>query len=124
MRITREAFGDDFKWGVSTAAYQIEGAHNEDGKGRSIWDIFANTKGKIFGNHNANTTCNFYNQYARDITLIYELNIPNFRFSLSWSRIIPQGIGAINEKGIAHYQLLIKDLKDAGIENRPLRMSS
>lgn len=114
--MNREDFGSDFKWGVSTAAYQIEGAHNIDGKGKSIWDVFANTRGKILNNHNANTTCNFYNQYARDITLMYELNIPNFRFSLSWSRIIPNGTGAINKQGIDFYNRVIDLCLELGIE--------
>jgi len=112
----RDEFGSDFKWGVSTAAYQIEGAHNIDGKGTSIWDVFANTKGKIFNNHNANTSCNFYNQYARDITLMYELNIPNFRFSLSWSRIFPNGTGAINMMGVDFYNRVIDLCIELGIE--------
>ncbi|MEP6595934.1 MAG: GH1 family beta-glucosidase [Ginsengibacter sp.] len=112
----REEFGSDFKWGVSTAAYQIEGAHNIDGKGASIWDVFANTKGKILNNHNANTSCNFYNQYARDITLMYQLNIPNFRFSISWSRIIPDGTGMINKLGVDFYNRVIDLCIELGIE--------
>jgi beta-glucosidase len=103
----REDFGRDFNWGVSTAAYQIEGAHNLDCKGKSIWDVFANTKGKIFKNQNANTTCNFYANYARDLTLLSHLNIPNFRFSLSWSRIMPDGTGTINTAGVDFYNRII-----------------
>ncbi len=114
--MTRDEFGSDFNWGVSTAAYQIEGAHNMDGKGTSIWDVFANTRGKIFNNHNANTSCNFYNQYARDISLMYELNIPNFRFSLSWSRIFPNGTGAINKMGVDFYNRVIDLCVELGIE--------
>ena len=114
--MNRKDFGSSFKWGVSTAAYQVEGAHNVDGKGKSIWDVFANTRGKISDNHNANTSCNFYNQYARDITLMYELNIPNFRFSLSWSRIIPNGTGTINKQGIDFYNRVIDLCLELGIE--------
>lgn len=114
--MTREDFGDDFKWGVSTAAYQVEGAHNIDGKGYSIWDEFANTKGKIFRNQNANTSCNFYEQYTRDIALMYQLNIPNFRFSLSWSRIMPSGKKAVNERGIDFYNRVIDFCLEVGIE--------
>lgn len=114
--ITREAFGDDFKWGVSTAAYQIEGGHCADGKGASIWDVFTSTKGKISQGHNANTSCDFYNHYARDISLVYELNIPNFRFSISWSRLIPNGTGPVNIKGIDYYNRIIDFCLELGIE--------
>ncbi|RYD82014.1 MAG: beta-glucosidase [Sphingobacteriales bacterium] len=100
-------FGDDFKWGVSTAAYQIEGAYNVDGKGLSIWDEFSNRKGKIKNNHNGNIACDFYNRYEEDVSLLQKLHIPNFRFSLSWPRIIPQGSGSINPKGIDYYNRLI-----------------
>ena len=113
---TRDSFGSDFKWGVSTAAYQIEGAYKKDGKGQSIWDVFANTKRKIFCNHNANTSCNFYEHYARDIALIYELNIPNFRFSLSWSRLIPNGTGTVNTPGVNFYNRVIDLCLELGIE--------
>ncbi len=100
-------FGEDFIWGVSTAAYQIEGAYNTDGKGLSIWDDFSNRKGKIKNNHNGNIACDFYNRYREDVDLLHSLNIPNFRFSLSWPRIIPQGTGAFNQKGIDFYKRLI-----------------
>ncbi|MGN6247128.1 MAG: GH1 family beta-glucosidase [Ginsengibacter sp.] len=111
----REDFGHDFKWGVSTAAYQIEGAHNVDGKGPSIWDVFANTKRKIFKNQNANTSCNFYQHYTSDIALMYEMNIPNFRFSLSWSRIMPTGEKTVNEQGIDFYNRIIDFCLELGI---------
>jgi len=114
--MTREDFGETFQWGVSTAAYQIEGAHNMDGKGRSIWDEFANTKGRIFRNQNANTSCNFYQQYTRDIALIYELNITNFRFSLSWSRLMPTGRKVLNTHGIDFYNRVIDFCLELGIE--------
>lgn len=116
MEYTKQDFGDDFKWGVSTAAYQIEGAYDADGKGASIWDVFANTKGKIHLNQNANKTCDFYHHYAQDIALMSAMNIPNFRFSLSWSRIMPAGTGAINYKGIEFYNKVINFCLELGIE--------
>jgi beta-glucosidase len=116
MLFTKEDFGADFKWGVSTAAYQIEGAHIADGKGLSIWDTFAQKKKKIIDNHNGNIACDFYNRYAEDIALMYELNIPNYRFSISWSRILPQGIGPINHKGIDFYNRIIDFCLELGIE--------
>ena len=90
MEYTKEDFGDDFKWGVSTAAYQVEGAHDMDGKGESIWDVFAQTPGKTLANQHANISCNFYHHYVQDITLMSAMNIPNFRFSISCSRIFSE----------------------------------
>lgn len=116
MIYTRQDFGEDFKWGVSTAAYQIEGGHNLDGKGQSIWDVFSNTKGKTFLGQNGNTACDFYHRYAQDIALMSQLNIPNYRFSISWSRIIPKGTGALNAKGIGFYNKIIDFCLDLGIE--------
>jgi beta-glucosidase len=116
MLFTKNEFGDDFKWGVSTAAYQIEGGHNIDGKGLSIWDTFTRKKKKIFNNDNGNIACDFYKHYAEDIALIYKLNIPNYRFSISWSRILPQGIGAVNHKGIDFYNRVIDFCLELGIE--------
>lgn len=107
MSLCKSSFGDEFLWGVSTAAYQIEGGYRADGKGISIWDIFANTPGKIKGNQNANIACDFYNRYAQDVALMRRMHIPNFRFSLSWSRIFPYGIGVVNSKGVDFYNKLI-----------------
>ncbi len=116
MLFTKNDFGDDFKWGVSTAAYQIEGGHNADGKGPSIWDTFSQKKKKIFNDHNGNIACNFYEHYADDIALMYKLNISNYRFSISWSRIFPQGVGAVNQKGIDFYNHIINFCEELGIE--------
>src|SRR5947209_4505983 len=107
MIITRPNVEDDFKWGVATAAYQVEGAYNIDGKGASIWDVFSNTNDKTYKNQNGNVATDFYHRYAQDIALMSQLNIPNFRFSLSWSRIIPAGVGAVNSKGIDFYNKII-----------------
>jgi beta-glucosidase len=103
----RSDFGDDFKWGVSTAAYQIEGAHEADGKGASIWDMFVRKPKKISGNHHGDIACDFYNRYPEDIRLMAALHISNYRFSISWSRIIPKGRGAVNQQGIEYYNRLI-----------------
>lgn len=113
--LNKKAFGPDFKWGVSTAAYQIEGGHNAHGKGLSIWDVFT-ARGSCHERHHGNTACDFYNRYKDDVGLIKELNIPNFRFSLSWSRIIPNGIGEVNQEGIAYYNRLIDECLANGIE--------
>lgn len=106
-KIHSSDFGKDFIWGVSTAAFQIEGAHDKHGKGPSIWDVFTSRKGKIRGNDTAKTSCDFYHRYKEDIYLMKSLNIPNFRFSISWSRILPTGTGKINTEGIAFYNRVI-----------------
>jgi len=103
----KNAFGKDFKWGVSTAAYQIEGAHNADGKGPSIWDEFTQRKGKVLQGHHGNHTCDFYNRHPGDLDLMQAMHIPNFRFSFSWSRILPAGKGAINPQGLDYYDRLL-----------------
>jgi beta-glucosidase len=112
-KFDKSLFGKDFKWGVSTSAFQVEGAHDEGGKGFSVWDKFSEQKGTISSGHHAQISCDFYNRYEEDIKLIKSLNISNFRFSISWSRVIPDGIGAINQKGIDYYNRVI----DCCIEN-------
>jgi len=114
--LNKNQFGDDFLWGVSTAAFQIEGAHDVDGKGSSIWDVFTSQKGKIKNGHHAVTACDFYNCYQDDINLIKELNIPNFRFSISWPRIMPTGVHPVNHAGIDYYNKIIDSLLASGIE--------
>ncbi len=111
-----KGFGLDFKWGVSTAAYQIEGAWDADGKGKSIWDEFSNTKGKIHLGQNSNIACDFYHRWEQDIRLMAQLKIPNFRFSLSWSRLIPNGTGNVNPLGIEFYNRVIDFCLEIGIE--------
>ena len=100
-------FDKTFAWGVSTAAYQIEGAHLKHGKGFSIWDDFTQRKGKIHNNDNANIACDYYQHYYQDIALMRALNIPNYRFSISWSRIFPDGTGAVNKAGVDFYKSVI-----------------
>jgi len=114
--LNKEQFGNDFKWGVSTAAFQIEGSHDADGKGPSIWDVFTAQKGKIKSGHHAKKACDFYASYHTDIELINRLNIPNFRFSISWSRLLPNGIGTVNQAGIDYYNNLIDHMLKCGIE--------
>ncbi|MBD3581195.1 beta-glucosidase [Flavobacterium sp. D33] len=113
--MNRTDFGSDFQWGVSTAAFQIEGAHDADGKGLSIWDVFTDSR-SIKGGHHARIACDFYNCHERDLELIKQLGIPNFRFSLSWPRIFPSGKRPVNLRGIAFYDRLIDNLLEQGIE--------
>src|SRR5687768_11293319 len=113
---TKAAFGKDFKWGVATAAYQIEGAWNEDGRGLSIWDTFSHKKGKIKTGENGDVACDFYHRYHSDLGLVRELNMDVFRFSISWSRIFPKGYGEKNQKGIDFYHRVIDRCLELGIE--------
>lgn len=113
MRIT---FPDDFIWGISSSAYQIEGAWNIDGRGPSIWDDFCHVSGNILNNATGDIACDFYHRYKDDISLLQQLGVKSARFSISWSRIIPSGIGEINKKGIEFYIELAKECKNRGIE--------
>lgn len=103
----KKDFGNEFAWGVSAAAFQTEGACYKDGKGQSIWDEFTTRKGKILNGDHALTACDFYNRYEEDIDIVKQLNIPNFRFSISWTRIIPEGSGELNQAGIDYYNKVI-----------------
>lgn len=114
--LDKKSFGDDFAWGVSTAAVQIEGAHDADGKSPSIWDTFSATKGKISNGDHHYTACDFYNNYQQDIDLVKQLNIPNFRFSIAWTRVLPNGTGEVNQAGIDHYHKVIDYCHQKGVE--------
>ncbi len=111
----RSDFGEDFKWGVSSAAHQIEGAHLTDDKGPSIWDHFSSQKGKIANNHNANQSSDFYNLYPQDLDIMHSMSIPNFRFSISWPRVMPDGV-TVNRKGLDFYHRVIDKCLENGIE--------
>lgn len=114
--LNRKAFGQRFKWGVSTAAYQVEGSHDADGKGPSIWDVFSATKGKVLDGHHGNIACDFYRRYPEDLALASRLHIPNLRFSFSWSRIMPNGTRPTNQQGLDHYDRLIDKCLEFGID--------
>ena len=108
-------FPDGFLWGMATAAYQVEGAWNEDGKGESIWDRFSHTVGKIKGGATADVACDQYHLYAQDVAILKRLNQKSYRFSISWPRIQPPGVGTANQKGLDHYSRLVDALLEAGI---------
>lgn len=109
-------FGEDFLWGVATAAYQVEGAWNKDGKGKSIWDQFAHQKGNIMHGHTGDEAADFYHRYEQDIGIIKKLNFRNFRFSIAWSRVLPEGTGEVNQKGVDFYNRVIDTCLEQGIE--------
>jgi len=108
-------FPDGFLWGAATAAYQIEGAPDEDGKGLSIWDTFSHTPGKVFHGETGDVACDSYHRYPEDIAMLQRLGVGAYRFSLSWPRIQPDGRGAVNPKGIDYYNRLIDGLLEKGI---------
>ncbi|HZK96138.1 MAG TPA: GH1 family beta-glucosidase [Prolixibacteraceae bacterium] len=114
--ITKSDFGKDFNWGVATSAYQIEGAWNADGKGESVWDRFTSRQRNVKDKTNGNHAIDFYNRSESDLKLLKSLNFENFRFSFSWSRILPDGTGKINEKGIDFYNKIIDTCLELGIE--------
>ncbi len=107
--LRRTDFGPDFVWGTATAAFQIEGATQTDGRGPSIWDTFSQKKGAIKTRETAHTACDFYARYATDIALNKAMGFTAFRFSISWSRVLPLGTGAVNEAGLAFYDRVIDE---------------
>lgn len=109
-------FKNDFIWGAASAAYQVEGGAFEDEKGLSIWDTFSHEKGKIYENQNGDTACDQYHRLEDDLGVMSELGLRSYRFSVSWPRILPDGIGKINEKGIEFYDRLINGLLARGIK--------
>ncbi|HEY0281519.1 MAG TPA: family 1 glycosylhydrolase, partial [Rhizomicrobium sp.] len=108
-------FPEDFFWGTATAAYQVEGAWNEDGKGESIWDRMAHTVGKIKGGDTGDVACDSYHRYPEDIAIMTRLNQKSCRFSVAWTRIQPTGQGAVNRKGLDFYSRYVDALLEAGI---------
>ena len=109
-------FPQDFVWGTATAAYQVEGAVHEDGRGPSIWDTFSHTPGKTFQGQTGDVADDFYHRYPQDIALMQRLGVKGFRFSIAWPRIFPQGTGTPNPKGLDFYKRLVDSLRAAGIE--------
>lgn len=103
-------FPSDFIWGVATASYQIEGAYDEDGRGESIWDRYCSIPNNILNNDNGNIACDHYHKYKEDVKLMSEMGVKAYRFSISWSRILPKGYGEINEKGLQFYVDLVDEL--------------
>ncbi|MEO7359947.1 MAG: family 1 glycosylhydrolase, partial [Gemmatimonadaceae bacterium] len=112
-------FPSDFLWGVATSAYQIEGALDADGRGRSIWDTFCEQPGAIEKGQNAAIACDHYNRLDEDLGIIRDLNVNSYRFSIAWPRIQPTGRGAINRAGLGFYERLVDGLLEAGIRPFP-----
>ena len=109
-------FPADFVWGAATAAYQIEGAHDEDGRGPSIWDTFSHTPGKTLNGDTGDIACDHYHRYPEDIALMRELGLRAYRLSVAWPRIFPTGSGRPNPAGLDFYRRLLDALRTADIE--------
>ncbi|CCF20536.1 Beta-glucosidase [Pseudorhizobium banfieldiae] len=115
-KILAARFPGDFTFGVATASFQIEGATKEDGRKPSIWDAFSNMPGRVYGRHNGDVACDHYHQLDEDLDLIKEMGVSAYRFSVAWPRIIPEGVGRVNEKGLDFYDRLVDGCKARGIK--------
>jgi beta-glucosidase len=123
--VTREAADEaeliaslptDFRWGVATSAYQIEGAYAEDGRGVSIWDTYCRTPGMVEGGENGDVACDHYHRMPQDVAMISSLGVDVYRFSVAWPRIQADGTGPANEKGLGFYDRLVDELLRSGID--------
>jgi beta-glucosidase len=111
----RLAFPAGFTWGAATAAYQIEGATDADGRGPSVWDTFSRTPGKVRGGDTGDVACDSYHRYPEDADLLRSLGLSAYRFSVSWPRIFPTGAGQLNQAGLDYYKRLLDELGERGI---------
>lgn len=109
-------FSTNFIWGAAAAAYQIEGAYNEDGKGLNIWDVYSREPGRVAHGDTGDIACDHYHKFKEDIKLMKEIGIKYYRLSLNWTRILPDGIGKINQKGVDFYNQLFDTMLENGIE--------
>ena len=115
----RAKFPAGFIWGAATSAYQVEGAWQEDGKGESIWDRFTHSPGNIVDGSSGDVACDQYHRYPEDVALLRELGLRAYRFSIAWSRVVPDGSGAVNRAGLDYYDRLVDELLANGIEPFP-----
>jgi beta-glucosidase len=108
-------FPENFVWGVASAAFQVEGAHDEDGKGPSVWDAFCDRPDTVWQGHTGKVACDHYHRWREDVRLMAELGVHAYRFSISWPRVLPAGEGHVNQPGLAFYDRLVDELLAAGI---------
>ena len=113
--MSSSAFPDGFVWGAATAAYQIEGATTLDGRGASIWDMLCDKAGAIYGGHDGSLASDHYRRWRQDVALFRHLGLTGYRFSVSWPRVLPTGLGQVNRAGLDFYERLVDALLEAGI---------
>lgn len=109
-------FPENFVWGAATSSYQIEGGADGTGKGMHIWDVYTKEPGRVFGGHNGDTACDHYHRFREDVRIMKEIELKAYRFSIDWSRVLPEGRGRANEEGLRFYSDLIDALLENGIE--------
>lgn len=111
------AFPKDFLWGAATSSYQIEGAWNADGRGETVWDRFRHTiPSKVANRDSGDVACDHYHRYREDVDLMCQIGLQAYRFSVAWSRVLPEGIGPVNTKGLDFYSRLVDELLAADIQ--------
>ncbi|MEQ8837060.1 MAG: family 1 glycosylhydrolase, partial [Lacipirellulaceae bacterium] len=109
-------FPSDFLWGAGTSAYQIEGSAKEEGRAASVWDTFCQTEGKIRYGETGDVACDHVKRFREDVALMKRIGLQAYRFSVSWSRVLPTGVGEVNEAGLAFYDRLVDALLEANIQ--------
>ena len=109
-------FAKGFVWGAAASSYQIEGTGRDSGKGQNIWDVFTKEPGRVYEGHTGDIACDHYHRFREDVAYMKELGLKGYRFSIDWSRVLPEGTGKVNEKGIDFYNALIDELLEQGIE--------
>ncbi len=114
--MTTLRFPKNFIWGAAASAYQIEGAWNEDGKGLSVWDTFSHKPGKVAENRNGDTAVDHYHRFKEDVRLMASLGLQAYRFSVAWTRVVPDGKGRVNAKGLGFYDRLVDELLNHSIQ--------
>ncbi len=110
------SFPKDFVWGAAAASYQVEGAAYEDDKGLSVWDVFCRQPGKIWEGNTGDVACDHYHRYQEDARLMGEIGLKAYRLSISWARVLPEGVGKISKKGLEFYDRLIDALLENGVQ--------
>lgn len=114
--LTKADFGTDFTWGVAHASYQVEGAWDADGKGPSIWDTFTHGGGRVRNRDTGDVACDFYHRYDDDTALVHELGFDAQRFSISWPRVLPNGTGRVEERGLDFYDRVVDACLERGVQ--------
>ncbi|MBL8745213.1 MAG: beta-glucosidase [Phycisphaerae bacterium] len=115
MANTTTPFPDRFVWGAASSAYQVEGAAHVDGRADSVWDAYCQVPGTIFENHTGETACDHYHRFKEDVEIMRRIGLRAYRFSISWPRVLPGGVGEVNEKGLAFYDRLVDALLESDI---------